>query len=401
MNKKLNQIYLALGCFVCLFMPLMSYAKALPNIVSICMFLILLISKETSYKNFIKEPYFKALILFLAYIILLSFLNLSTLSDYSEILNIIHLISLIFIFYNIKNKKYLINFFVLGVVISSLITIYKILLLNQNFHSLVLAGAVVEEVFITQRLYLGLFILTSLIFCVDRLFKPNKKTNTIFNLILIVFLSSLIFIFSSRSSIVIFLVVFLTLLIYKWRFFLKQKVYLVAFCFVLSAATIVSWNTLEKRFLYSDDRTSKDLISKIVKNEPRFLIWKFSFEIFSENKNYLLGLGNKKSQDLLTAKYSKMENKKRSGWFVDRGFNTHNQFLDFALNYGLIGFILFVNFFITLFTSLKKNIFAVNLIFSFLIFTSLENSLNRQIGIYLFAFLIIISADFIKREANE
>ena len=96
-----------------------------------------------------------------------------------------------------------------------------------------------------------------------------------------------------------------------------------------------------------------------------------------------------------------MENKKRSGWFVDRGFNTHNQFLDFALNYGLIGFILFVNFFITLFTSLKKNIFAVNLIFSFLIFTSLENSLNRQIGIYLFAFLIIISADFIKREANE
>ena len=51
--------------------------------------------------------------------------------------------------------------------------------------------------------------------------------------------------------------------------------------------------------------------------------------------------------------------------------------------------------------TLKKNIFAVNLIFSFLIFTSLENSLNRQIGIYLFAFLIIISADFIKREANE
>ncbi len=401
MNKKLDQIYLALGCFVCLFMPLTSYAKALPNIISICMFLILLIAKETSYKNFIKESFIKPLILFLAYIILLSLFNLSTLKDYSEILNIIHLISLIFIFYNIKNKKYLINFFVLGVAISSLITIYKILLLNQNLHSLVLAGAVVEEVFVTQRLYLGLFILISLIFCVDRLFKSNKKTNIIFNLTLIVFFSSLIFIFSSRSSIIIFLVVFLTLLIYKRRFFLKQKVYLATFCFILSVSIIVSWNTLEKRFLYSDDRESKDLISKIVKHEPRFLIWKFSFEIFSENKNYLLGLGNKQTQDLLIGKYSKMENKKRSSWFIEREFNTHNQFLDFALNYGLIGLILFANLFIKLFFSFKKNIFAVSLILTLLIFTSLENALNRQIGIYLFAFLIIISADFIKQEANE
>ena len=401
MSKRLNQLYLVLACLICFSIPLMTHAKALPNILSIAMLLILIINSQMQYKKIIKEPYFKALLLLLAYIVLHSFLKLSLFSDYSEILNVCHLISLVYIFYKVKTKKYLVNCFVLGVTTCSLITLYKILILSQDYENLILTGLVVEQIFSTQRLYLGFFLSISIILCLDKFFYSTKRSIRLFNLTLVAFFTFSVFIFSSRSSIIILLVVFLTVLLYKLQYFLKHKVYLIAFSCFLIAVVAVNLDTLEKRFLYSDDMQSKNLIVKAIEHEPRILIWKFSFQLFFENKRYFFGLGNENTEHLLQEKYKTMENKKRAGWFLERGFNTHSQFVDITLNYGLIGLILFTNFFIALFYEQRKNIFFYNLIASLFIFTSLENVLNRQMGVYIIALIIIISTSFNKETTNE
>ena len=115
----------------------------------------------------------------------------------------------------------------------------------------------------------------------------------------------------------------------------------IAFISLTFLLIILNNKTLSKRFLYSDDTTRETLLDKIKTHEPRYDIWKYSGQIFIEENPYILGIGTYKTQKLLSDKYKMIKIERRKNWFIERNFNTHNQYLDFAISFGITGLLFF------------------------------------------------------------
>ena len=60
---------------------------------------------------------------------------------------------------------------------------------------------------------------------------------------------------------------------------------------------------------------------------------------------------------------------KRKNWFIERNFNTHNQYIDITISYGIIGLLIFLVFVKETLKFSLKNIHSLNLVLSLLYFT--------------------------------
>lgn len=76
---------------------------------------------------------------------------------------------------------------------------------------------------------------------------------------------------------------------------------------------------------------------------------------------------------------------------MDVKLNTHNQFIGTYLNSGIIGLLLLVGYLVFQFVSSRKNFTKTAMIVSLVLFLLVENVLYRQIGVYLFAIIIVIT----------
>ena len=102
-------------------------------------------------------------------------------------------------------------------------------------------GEIVEELMMTQRLYLGFFSVISLIFCAEGYFSlKNKKRKTIY-LCLTVFLLSTIFFIASRTAVMLSLMVLISITAYK----LKPKARIVVLLVIM--VLLITW--LQRRTL--------------------------------------------------------------------------------------------------------------------------------------------------------
>jgi O-antigen ligase len=151
---------------------------------------------------------------------------------------------------------------------------------------------------------------------------------------------------------------------------------------------IVNNNNISKRFLHVDDIARTNYFEKIKTHEPRFLIWKYCYEIFKES-NILFGNGFEETEKLLLNKYQSISPKKKRDWFIQKRFNTHNQYLDILLSQGYIGLVIFIIFLFYLF---KKSFFSHKFI---MLFTTLSlymfiyNNFHRVLGVFIFSFILI------------
>jgi hypothetical protein len=67
---------------------------------------------------------------------------------------------------------------------------------------------------------------------------------------------------------------------------------------------------LSKRLFHSDDNFRATYFEKIEMHEPRFLIWKYSYEILKET-NLITGNGYSKATEKLVNKYKNIPQKKK------------------------------------------------------------------------------------------
>ena len=101
------------------------------------------------------------------------------------------------------------------------------------------------------------------------------------------FFITCLFLFSSKSAIIILVVILIS---YSLNNVKAINLKFVAISAILILGTILfNSKTLAKRFLYFGDETRTSFIEKIKIHEPRYDIWKFSFQIFQENKSYSKG----------------------------------------------------------------------------------------------------------------
>jgi O-antigen ligase len=377
----------------------MTYAKAFVNITMICLLGILILGfKKDKIIALLNQRYVKMFFVFLIFVILFSLFNQSFFNDLSETRKIAQTLLLLILFSQVKNKEVLIYSFIAGTFISTFITDINIINYYLNSFEFLISGGAVKDLFITQRLYLGFFIVISIILLLERYGKTsNRKVKYIYLLLFVFFLISL-FLIASRSAIAIAFLILTTSIIYN----IKNK-YRIGFLLTMSIvflAIIFNSKTLSKRFLYSDDSIRPSFIEKIKTHEPRYDIWKFSTQIFKEEKPYVFGIGTFRTQELLVSKYQLMPIEKRKNWFMERNFNTHNQYLDILISFGLTGLFVFLFLLKEIIVLCYKNIYSANLILSLVLFLLIENVFHRQLGSFIFALTLAIAV-FIINSENE
>ncbi len=399
MNFNLEKTYNYLAALICVSIPFMTYAKAFVNICMICLFLIMVVShNKDKVINIVNQKFFKALAIFLIFIVIYSLFNGSFFEDFTESRKIAQIILLLILFSFVNDKRFLIYGFVTGVLVSSLITDLNILTYYLNSSDLLISKSSVEDLFITQRLYLGFFVVISIVLLSFLFQISNRNKQKVFYALVILFFIFSLFLISSRSAILIAFLVLLITIIYKSKSVFTIGVLLASL--VIFSIIIITNKNLSNRFLYSQDSVRTSFIEKIKTHEPRYDIWKFSLQIFDEENLGFFGLGTYKTQKLLVEKYKLMPIDKRKNWFIQRNFNTHNQYIDIILSFGFLGLILFAVFIREIILKTYKNVYSLNLILSLILFLVIENLFHRQLGSFILALTIVIAVHIINSQ-NE
>lgn len=215
----------------------------------------------------------------------------------------------------------------------------------------------------------------------------------VFNTIIILLLSSKIFIF-----ILILLVLFYILNVTK----LKKRITLL-FLIVIGTIGLINSNNFTTRFNELDLTNFLELKSDITPSTTfdgftlRKELSNFGYQISTTScQTFIVGVGPGSSQNMLNAKLIQNQFYQGDGTTKDSGFlgyNFHNQYIQTFVETGLIGLLLLI-FMLTflIYEGVKtKNYYLIffNLIFSIAFLT--ESFLSRQIGVFTFLFFNSIS----------
>jgi O-antigen ligase len=394
MKVTLDNIYTVLFSVLCFSLAFIGDRfYAIPNGINISLVLIFpfLVNKQKFINHIVKKPIVWFAV-FLSFILVKSVLLGHFLEDISVIKKLSQALLLLILSCGLKPKstETLKSGIVLGTFIAVIYSLIKIgIIVIQTTTFDFAKGPIINETLPVQRLYLGLLCTISLILVLDRFFKNRQKLN----LFLAVLFTLFVFLIAARIAIISVLIV----IIYYVFIMIKAKykyIFLLLIISTTSMAVLLN-NNLSKRILHLDDTFRESYVDKIAMHEPRFLIWKYSYEAL-QSTNLFLGNGFNRTEEKLVSSYKKIPQLKKSAWFINKRFNTHNQYLDIALSQGFIGLSLFLIFLFQLFVIAKKSHSDFLLLLSALIYMLVYNNFHRVIGVYIFSLIFI----FILEKSN-
>ncbi|MFY0632003.1 MAG: O-antigen ligase family protein [Flavobacteriaceae bacterium] len=236
--------------------------------------------------------------------------------------------------------------------------------------------------------YLSFYVLFSLLVLVEGLRKKYIKLHPLIILSLVLFNVVLIVLLSSKTMLAS---LFLVLIIFMIMNYKKQrKIVISAFLVILVSIVLItqfketknrindsrlsSWELLDKEtFNYNDPFTGITL---------RLITWKFVMKKFISEENIFVGLGTGDAENFINQVYK--ERNMDAGGYLN--YNMHNQYLEYFLKFGLVGLIYFLGIlFLSFRMAIKNKDFLYGtflLIFS--IFSLTESTLEVQKGILFF-----------------
>lgn len=394
MKVTLDNIYTVLFSVLCFSLAFIGDRfYAIPNGINISLVLIFpfLVNKQKFINHIVKKPIVWFAV-FLSFILVKSVLLGHFLEDISVIKKLSQALLLLILSCGLKPKstETLKSGIVLGTFIAVIYSLIKIgIIVIQTTTFDFAKGPIINETLPVQRLYLGLLCTISLILVLDRFFKNRQKLN----LFLAVLFTLFVFLIAARIAIISVLIV----IIYYVFIMIKAKYKYIFLLLIISTTSmgVLLNNNLSKRILHLDDTFRESYVDKIAMHEPRFLIWKYSYEAL-QSTNLFLGNGFNRTEEKLVSSYKKIPQLKKRAWFINKRFNTHNQYIDIALSQGFIGLSLFLIFLFQLFVIAKKSHSDLLLLLSALIYMLVYNNFHRVIGVYIFSLIFI----FILEKSN-
>jgi O-antigen ligase len=126
--------------------------------------------------------------------------------------------------------------------------------------------------------------------------------------------------------------------------------------------------------------------------------WKGASVIFLKNSKYIFGSGSEQDTRVNLLEYYRnydgFDSAAEQNRFINKNYNTHNQYINELLRGGFVGLLLLIiPQAILLYKSVsKKNVLSFMFLVSIMSFSFVENILARQIGVYLFALLLSLSS---------
>ena len=388
MRFSLDKIYSSLFFIICFSLAFIGDKfYAIPNGANIA--LVLLFPFIINWSQLLNLLNKKLVIWFSAFVFFIFlksvFLN-NFIEDISQIKKLFQVLLLVILSFGLKEKNlsYLKSGIILGTFTSCTYSLIKIcIIVFQTGVFNFTKGPLINETLPVQRLYLGLLCTFSLIFVFERLLKNRKKLN----LFLALFFVFFVFLIAGRIAVVSVLFI----IIYYVFTFLKSYMRYVAALLILllTSVVVLTNNNLSQRIFHSDDNFRTSYFEKIEMHEPRFLIWKYSFEILKQT-NLITGNGYSNTTEKLVNKYNNIPQQKKKNWFINKEFNTHNQYLDILISQGILAGLLFLIFLSQAFKLAKESHTKLLLLISMLIYMTVYNNFHRLIGVYLFALILIV-----------
>lgn len=254
-----------------------------------------------------------------------------------------------------------------------------------------------------QPMYYSIYLLAAWLFLI---FISNYKT--FFSKLIFIVLSSyiffLIYIFSSKVSIlfvVVFSVIFMIVKAFKQAD--QKRVFLSSSLFIVLSAGLFYFFRLELlELLFGTDKTvfwRQDLFSRFryfMENGDlsRIENWQACISLYKDN--FLLGVGvGDVANDL-------QQYRLPNSWAFIEKANTHNQYLNFSLIGGLFTIIPFLGFILFEFKNSfnKKNLLLSFYLVLFIVFMFVENVLDRHAGIVFFSFFLFLLKYFYEEKIN-
>jgi O-antigen ligase len=241
--------------------------------------------------------------------------------------------------------------------------------------------------------YFALFIIISIVFFLLDVFKL-KSLKLWVNILSIIFLLTALYIISSRISMIALLIVGILFLISDLTSHIsnKKKSLILLIFVAISIAFLASPNFQNRSSGVSEFGYQTPSL------DSRLVHWKAVLNTVKSN-NILIGNGSGDGHDGLFEEYLKIGFE--SGYRLE--YNAHNQFLEYILYFGIIGFLSLVSVFVfCFFKSIKLKDGVVLIITStFFIFMLIESMLERHSGIVFFVFLMSLCCVRIKYRFNN
>jgi len=238
----------------------------------------------------------------------------------------------------------------------------------------------INKILSYERPYLGFFSVLNIIICFYY-FSINKKK---FLCILIgSFSIGLIIVVSARLAII---TVVLISLIAMFKDFKRKKI-------AITLSTLIG---LVFIIMFSNS-SLKDRFSQISK-DARVVTWKGATTLFFKDSNYIFGSGSEQyTRDNLLVHYTNYEgfgSEAEKNRFINKNYNTHNQYINELLRGGVIGLLLLlIPQMILLYSGIIRNdTLTLMFLVAILSFSFVENILDRQLGVYLYALLLSLTS---------
>lgn len=188
---------------------------------------------------------------------------------------------------------------------------------------------------------------------------------------------------SARGPLLSFLIILLGFLVHRvWRRpYGKMVIILVPLVFASMVSIIPDrWNRFSELSL---DNLKPPKGDQHNGTNTRYGVLLCDVDLLKEH--WLLGITPGEVQDSLNACYERYD----TDFYKGRNYNTHSEYFNIWLSFGMVGFVFFLTgiFFITRYLFRKKYRVLLMIWLMFLLAMSMENYLDRQLGLFYFALI--------------
>lgn len=364
--------------------PFDNYFRVFPNILlALLVFSFPFVVCKEDFKKLRKVP----TVLFLFFIAVLCLLSLASgrFDSDSVIIQKVGLAILFAILYipvkDFRKIKLTIILSSLAVIVFSVI---KILIIIYTSEEIVLGYSreVVESLLI-DRIYIGLLSILSILVSyqsLSKVYHPNNKYHLVNIIINLLFLLLMV----SKVALLVLAIIVLVRQLYS-----KKKVFRYVGALMLLAATITAIGLISKSVKSPNQQAQSSFLQNTLTWEMRTTVWENASHIISSNPLLINGFGYKGTKEKLVASYgSRIKEKQKQARFVANRYNSHNQFLDFYLSFGVFAVSLFTGVLLLLLYKNKKYFLPTSFLIVVICFCLVENVFHRQIGAYYIGFVL-------------
>lgn len=391
MRILLTAIYPYVFILLYLIIPFDEYVRALPNILMAILVIAFpfLISKN-DFKKLLKKPAL-LLVSFIVFLLTNSLFQGRFEQDFGYIKTMIIPIGIVILYLPIADFKKLKKAIIFSSFIAMVYTFIQFLILiNQNSEVTIAFFQETVDALLIDRIYVGLLCVLSILISYRSLTKEYHPDNKYYFVSIIVNILYLLLVMSITALVILFVLIVLR------QFYGKdKKLRLLITSVVLIAIFITGY--LKYQSAFEDLLQESRDVFKVTYTEStlplgyRAVIWDCVSKISDEGSIGLFGIGFKETKNRLVSCYnSEIEDNATKQNFINKRFNTHNQYIDFYISAGPISLLLFIGILLFLFIKNQKKYFPTALLITFVLFGLAENYFHRQVGAYYVGFILVI-----------